>query len=182
METIDAPHTQICITCGQKRPISNFAGRGFHVKNGVKLRYRLNQCRKCQKAEKEAAGICKMCCSPVVPGNKRCQKHLNLDKDSKKRLKKADRKAAFAHYGESCAYCGQSVEMFLTIDHINDDGAEHRRTQRSGGYGGHDIYAWLRKNGYPEGFQILCFNCNSAKGHYGEEVVKEAVQRNLAKG
>jgi hypothetical protein len=26
---------------------------------------------------------------------------------------------------------------------------------------------WLRKNGFPKGFRVLCHNCNFAHGHYG---------------
>jgi hypothetical protein len=68
--------------------------------------------------------------------------------------------------------------MFLTIDHIENNGAEHRRQQRNGQNKGHDIYAWLRKNNYPEGFQVLCYNCNCAKGIYGEQAVKDAAKEN----
>ena len=27
---------------------------------------------------------------------------------------------------------------------------------------------WIKKNNFPKGFQILCHNCNVAKGIYGE--------------
>lgn len=27
---------------------------------------------------------------------------------------------------------------------------------------------WLRRNNYPNGFQVLCHNCNMAKGFYGK--------------
>jgi hypothetical protein len=33
--------------------------------------------------------------------------------------------------------------------------------------GGVRFYSWLRRNNYPEGYQVLCFNCNIAKGLYG---------------
>jgi hypothetical protein len=26
---------------------------------------------------------------------------------------------------------------------------------------------WLKRNGYPKGFRVLCHNCNSARGLYG---------------
>lgn len=32
---------------------------------------------------------------------------------------------------------------------------------------GSRFYVWLKKNNYPPGFQILCYNCNCAKGHFG---------------
>jgi hypothetical protein len=54
---------------------------------------------------------------------------------------------------------------FLTIDHIHDDGAEKRRTVEPGT--GISLYRWLRKNSYPSGYQVLCFNCNQAKHIFG---------------
>jgi hypothetical protein len=63
-----------------------------------------------------------------------------------------------AAYGGKCGCCGEDNLVFLTIDHVNNDGAAHRReVGRSG------IYFWLRRKGYPEGFQVLCWNCNMAK-------------------
>jgi hypothetical protein len=29
------------------------------------------------------------------------------------------------------------------------------------------MYVWLRDNGWPEGYRVLCHNCNSARGLYG---------------
>ena len=64
-------------------------------------------------------------------------------------------------YGRSCACCGETEPVFLTIDHIDGNGAEHRRQINN--RGGSSFYYWLRQNGYPEGYQVLCWNCNSAK-------------------
>ncbi len=33
--------------------------------------------------------------------------------------------------------------------------------------GGHKFYKWLRDAGYPDGFQVLCMNCNHAKYRNG---------------
>ena len=31
------------------------------------------------------------------------------------------------------------------------------------------MYRWLKKHGFPkEGFQLLCYNCNCAKGFFGK--------------
>lgn len=51
---------------------------------------------------------------------------------------------------------------FLSIDHINGDGYIDRRL----GDGDH-IWNQLKRNKYPNTFQILCFNCHNAKTHYG---------------
>ena len=74
------------------------------------------------------------------------------------------RKAALEAYGNQCACCGETIEVFLCIDHVNDDGNIHRKTIPSGAAG---IYRWLEQNDYPEGFQVLCFNCNFAKSQGG---------------
>ena len=29
--------------------------------------------------------------------------------------------------------------------------------------GGTKFYRWLKRNNFPEGFQVLCFNCNCGK-------------------
>jgi hypothetical protein len=63
----------------------------------------------------------------------------------------------FAHYGCQCANCGIDKIEFLTIDHINNNGAEHRKQI------GTQIYPWLKKNKYPADFQVLCYNCNYLK-------------------
>lgn len=83
------------------------------------------------------------------------------------RFRRRLRLACLAAYGNACACCGESSERFLTIDHVNNDGAAHRRSLRGGGRpqagAGNNTYPWLRKNGFPPGFQILCWNCNWAK-------------------
>jgi predicted restriction endonuclease len=75
------------------------------------------------------------------------------------------RAAVFAHYGKACRCCGEAEEQFLCIDHINGNGNKHRKETLNGFNG--KMYEWLVKSGFPEGFQTLCHNCNSAKGFYG---------------
>ncbi|MFE1396776.1 hypothetical protein ACFW53_02415 [Nocardiopsis dassonvillei] len=54
----------------------------------------------------------------------------------------------------------------LTIDHVDNNGAEHRREI---GGGGEKLYRWLKREGYPPGYQVLCFNCNVGR-HLGNGV------------
>lgn len=68
-------------------------------------------------------------------------------------------------YGGACKCCGESEVKFLAIDHVFNDGNLHRKEI---GASGSRVYYWLKKNGYPKDrFQLLCHNCNIAKGHYG---------------
>lgn len=78
------------------------------------------------------------------------------------------RQQAIDAYGGGCACCGESWPDYLVLDHKGGDGNAHRR-----GIGGSHLsagektYRWLRNHGYPEGFQVLCANCNMAKERGG---------------
>jgi hypothetical protein len=77
-------------------------------------------------------------------------------------------KQVFGHYGAKCTCCGETEPLFLTIDHINNDGAAHRRSMPNGRYStGERMYRWLRDNKFPSGFQVLCMNCNLGKQRNG---------------
>jgi hypothetical protein len=77
------------------------------------------------------------------------------------------RDAAFEAYGGPiCICCGETERMFLTLDHVNNDGAEHRRQIQSGNES-KNLYTWLKKHGYPSGFQVMCQNCNTGKFRNG---------------
>lgn len=72
----------------------------------------------------------------------------------------------FGHYSPGeirCACCKEKEITFLCIDHLNGGGNEHRRSLN--GVSGANLWRWLKKSGYPTGFQILCHNCNFAKSH-----------------
>lgn len=78
------------------------------------------------------------------------------------------RMEVLSHYcnGEKpkCACCGENKYEFLAIDHIGGGGRKHLKEK---GIKAGNLYRWLKKNKYPKGFQILCHNCNMAKGMYG---------------
>lgn len=87
--------------------------------------------------------------------------------DKSARLNAAMRKEVFGAYGGyKCACCGEREPAFLSIDHVDNNGAEMRRTGVHS-RGGTHFYQWLRKNGYPKGFQVLCMNCNVGKHRNG---------------
>ncbi len=75
---------------------------------------------------------------------------------------KAKRAALLAYSGEypKCACCLESTEDLLCIDHSNGGGNEHRRSVKK--LPGYAFYVWLKKNGYPNGFRVLCWNCNES--------------------
>ena len=81
-----------------------------------------------------------------------------------KRAWAARKRDVIEAYGGKCSCCGEAEPRFLTIDHINGDGRQHRREVGRG----YKLYDWLTRQGYPrDGFRLLCFNCNCARGQFG---------------
>lgn len=72
-----------------------------------------------------------------------------------------------AYGGPICTCCGESHHECLSIDHIDGNGAQHRKELTGNPQDGRNIMIWLKKNDFPPGFQVLCINCNFAKGHFG---------------
>jgi hypothetical protein len=104
---------------------------------------------------------------------------LNRDWIAKNRVRYNEAKAEYRyklkvaalHYYSngslSCGYCGFNSDIdALCLDHINDNGAEHRKElgcSSRGGGSGTTIYERLKAHGWMEGLQVLCFNCNTIK-------------------
>ena len=68
----------------------------------------------------------------------------------------------FTHYSTGkpkCNCCGLENINALSIDHIKG----RKQFSHSRDFGGPRLNAWIRRNNYPKGFQILCIMCNNAK-------------------
>jgi hypothetical protein len=144
-------------------------GQCFECKNTVVRNKKL--CEFCSarvrenKERRKAAGFCIDCGGqPLVTKNNCAECKLRKNERSKV-LRDITKKETVAAYGGKCVCCGEDNWGFLTIDHPNNDGAEHRR--QLGISGGIAFYMWLRRNNYPKDFQILCWNCNCGKRDNG---------------
>ena len=84
---------------------------------------------------------------------------MERDKAYRRRVKTE----TISQYGGECVCCGEMKIEFLCIDHIEGGGTQHRREVGRG----QDFYRWLKRNEYPEGFRVLCSNCNQSIGSYG---------------
>ncbi len=62
-----------------------------------------------------------------------------------------------------CGCCGYSGINFLSIEHDNGGGTQHRKKIGTG----NAIFHWLKRNSFPSGYSVLCHNCNFSKGIYG---------------
>jgi hypothetical protein len=88
---------------------------------------------------------------------KQCRRIENKENSRKLRIE------VLSYYSNSkvpfCKCCKTEFLPHLSIDHIDGKGNEHRKTLKS-----KDFYWWLKSKNFPTGFQVLCMNCNWAKG------------------
>jgi len=97
---------------------------------------------------------------------KKYQKEYSKNKRSEFRkysikYKKGLRNKFLEMYGNKCACCGETKVEFLTIEHkLGQRGSRHKE-------GGPEAYAKALKDYRPDLYEILCYNCNCAKGRYG---------------
>jgi hypothetical protein len=105
-------------------------------------------------------GLCASCGRrPSVSQRTLCEpcttRQVEAGRNTLRRLRE---EVILAYGGARCVCCGESERSFLCIDHINGGGYQHRKQIGTGSF-----YRWLRSNGFPSGFQVLCYNCNMGK-------------------
>ena len=69
-----------------------------------------------------------------------------------------------SHYSQGlnkCALCDEKRLVCLTIDHIKGGGNKHRKEIKVAS--GTSFARWLIVNNFPEGYRILCMNCQFAE-------------------
>jgi hypothetical protein len=152
-----------CKSCTKQTSDNNRKRKEQWLKKGL--------CGKCGK-NKLIKG-CKWC-DQCRQKNRNWYKNSNYREENRKKdiIRRRNRKQRILkHYGDRCACCGLEQYEFLCIDHIEGGGNEHRRSLQMSktrcGSSSTGFYKWLEKNNYPEGFQVLCHNCNMAKSIYG---------------
>jgi len=111
--------------------------------------------------------------SEIVSRPKAAKNQWKLDhpeetREMERRHRFRIRMEALIRYGGNppvCVCCGEMHIEFLCIDHINGGGNDHRRA--IGNQVGTSFFRWLKRNGYPSGFRVLCDNCNMALARHG---------------
>lgn len=73
------------------------------------------------------------------------------------------RRSIIIKYGGKCKCCGEAELKFLAFDHINGGGRKHKELVGQN----EKFLRWIVNNKYPSLLQILCHNCNQAKGAWG---------------
>ncbi len=94
--------------------------------------------------------VCKKCVSSrALEPNKKYQRELRYQT-----------LYAYSNGLMKCACCSESIYELLTIDHIYGGGGKERREC------GNFFYR-LRRENFPYGYRVLCYNCNMSRGRYG---------------
>lgn len=127
-----------------------------------------------QRQKRLVEGRCVRCCQPNPRAPKWYCRPCQADFTERRRKAGYGRKwaklaklQAFEAYGGAvCACCAVSELPFLTLDHMEGGGTAERRGDYSVGklkMSSSQVYARLRREGYPPGYQVLCANCNLGK-------------------
>lgn len=130
-----------------------------------------------ERAKRVSLGLCSRCGKNPLDTKRFCRPCVDRSSAQSAALRQAEpervrlqyrvgrarlRELILNRYGRSCACCGETLPVFLTVDHINGGGNQHLRE-----IGKRNLWGWLRARGFPDGFQTLCWNCNAAKGILG---------------
>lgn len=165
---------RICSKCLLEKP-----DESFELLHKGKT-WRRRECKSCVKLRcREYAEKSKRLIREYVSqdGAEKAKKAIERASQWNKKHPERHRKSALAYYyrmqhkaimaygGYKCACCGETEPLFLGLDHIENNGKEHRES--IGNWGGHGLYKWLERNNYPKGFQVLCMNCNHGKQRNG---------------
>lgn len=139
----------LCRRCGTKNDTD-----GIHC---TSCRLKIKDQKKQREIKLKSDGLCPRCSQPARSNGIMCQDCCDGRRDFNIKLKQK----VIDAYGGVCTCCNDDFIGRLTIDHKNNDGAEHRRSL--GSKGGSSFYHYLVVNGFPEGFQVLCASCNLSK-------------------
>lgn len=145
-----------CTLCKRLLPVENFAPSKDINKNKTtgktEIRY-------------YCSSKCRECARKVTREWMYAHKEYSFHKT--RQWREELKSIVYEHYGGKCVCCGESNYMFLTIDHINNDGYKGRlrpepgsiRKRRIAG----DWYKYIIDSNFPGDLQLLCYNCNGGK-------------------
>jgi hypothetical protein len=106
----------------------------------------------------QAGGLCKPCYTRAWQ-----QANKGHTNEWSKEYHRRMRLAILEAYGNRCVCCGEESPYFLSIDHVNNDGAADRKN----GNKSRAFYRFLIRNNFPSDYQLLCMNCNWGKQQNG---------------
>jgi len=168
IETLRVLHPlRVCARCKKSKSIYDFAVRSY-FKNGFDY-----FCNDCKKEDRRPEWERYKELSQDIQNEWRSQQHT-YSKNHATRLKLE----VFSHYTkDGIVRCANPYHIhneditnlvLLTLDHINGDG--YKELDHTGKrLGGANFYSKLKRNNYPSGLQILCWNCQAYKAFINKE-------------
>lgn len=141
------PGKVCCEKCNDTSVERNRRARKRRVQDGL--------CTRCGKTRSSHGTLCAKCSEQTSDRHRVARQRL-----------RDETFAAYGGYRCSCPGCAVTEPKVLTIDHTNNDGAQHRRSigaTRRHEMTGVLFYAWLKKKKFPPGFGVMCMNCNFGK-------------------
>ena len=135
--------TKICSKCQKEQTLNSFYGKGLVCKACYSLLYKIKWKEQRRRFLETEFGKSR----EQERSERNCQRYKEL------------RKNFFAMYGTSCACCGDSREMALSIDHVIPVSNRIKNSLT----GIPEIRKALKKY-RPDLYQTLCMNCNMNKG------------------
>jgi hypothetical protein len=145
-----------CTVCKEVRPLSEF-GKDKNSRDGYRSR-----CKSCvhkdnsryYHANREARRAAHKAWVKANP-----EKYREINRKRNLRATERIKKEFVEAYGGACSCCGEDDIHFLTLDHVNGRDGE-RRT-------GEHMYRQAKREGFPDSYRLLCFNCNCSIGFFG---------------
>lgn len=151
-----AAETKICTKCGDEKSLTEYYLSGYTSKCTGNPTYQ----SRCIECVNDAAKL-----YAKSPTGKRVYKTYRSLTKVKAAVRLSTRKATirlreelFHGYGTRCQCCGESNPVFLTLDHIHNDGYVERKIRHT-----HKIWRAVIAAGFPKDYRLLCYNCNCGR-------------------
>jgi hypothetical protein len=165
---------KVCSNCGIKKQIDQ-----FYFKKGNRDSHD-GKCKTCVNEERRNRYNCNEDHKEQIQKLNKKSYHKNIEArraydrqrpriDYNKKTRERIKRECFSNYCDGEIRCMTHQEHFnselhdvdvLTLDHINGGGRKMAEDIGIGsGAGGYRLYLYLKRNGYPKGFRVLCFNC-----------------------
>lgn len=84
-----------------------------------------------------------------------CKECSNLEEERNKQINRIITLQIYTNGKMECCLCGEDDIDVLSFDHIYNNGNIHRKEIKNC-----HIARWLIRNNFPEGYRVLCRNCN----------------------
>jgi hypothetical protein len=144
-----------CLDCNVE--LNDLNQKSYNIKRNYKVCISCAKIRSKKKSDKKKNDPKNN--TPEILEQKRVERTIRVNRFKKEVLEQ--------YGGCQCVCCPENNFEFLTIDHKEGGGNEHRRKLKEEGY--LTIYGYLIENNYPDKdkYQVKCLNCNAAAGLWG---------------